>query len=109
MAYNPYPPFLAVWLGVALHPLDRFGAVHGAGSGVPVLPCSQRKAALLEHAAGGHRLRGVLDWTFLSSRYLLPQLCPFQQDLRDHGRSYRVDGVALLDKLRHAVGRRAEL
>src|SRR5437764_234816 len=75
MAHHPYPSFLAVCLGVALHPLDRFGAVHGAGSGVPVLPCSQRKAALLEHAAGGHRLRRVLDWTLLSSGYLRPQLC----------------------------------
>src|SRR5207249_4267973 len=73
-----------------------------------LLPRSERQATVPRNTTGCNPCRGLLDWPPFSARRLFSAFRKLQQNLRNSWSSHCADGLALLDWLCHAGGRRTQ-
>src|SRR5205085_12336915 len=89
-------------VGLAVHALEYFGGFYRPCSRSALFSCAERQAALPSYSSRRNPRREFLDRPLLPARGLFPNVCQFQQDLRNPWRGHRSDGVAVLDRIRDA-------
>src|SRR5512133_691326 len=108
MASGSSPPVEFVRSALALHSLDHCGRIHNPRGGSRLFRRAQRKATLSRDPAGRGSRGELLDWTVLLAGHLFSAFREFQQNVWNAWRGNRVDGLAVLDWLRHAGGSRTK-